>query len=766
MANFALNGDGGLVVQQSTASGAGSQTRLDGGGSGSYQGAGSVSAQQQDMGLVGGGNSEMRTIDSLNKLTQGMLQPLVEQQKKQMYFQGMAEVAQGKAMIDVKNEQPKWTQIFGPDATTQGAQQMTAMTAMNRSQTDFMAAMPDLRKQSPDQVRQYLVDQASKIGSTGDQATDMLVQAKLGEQMMPMLQTHMQHHLQYIQEQNINAYGNNQISTGDAEQASIAAAAKVQDQSGIDASRGRIRDNLAQLPGMTDEAWIKATTQSITANGLRGNFAYVDVAKQTPEVWNKLPLEARDAIDKQMPLWAEKHRLNDPNSADILTSRQGLVYNLTQGTTGIPASPDGEQALRKIVDDMNTKDRTLNGSTTPMIDNSMYAKLVQSLYAGDAKMKAATAKAGNKQANYDEGVTDGLSALNSGQYAQLKSIPYAPGSLEQAADETFKKSIGDNTTPDQAQTTINKLAAVSEFDRMRSPLLAQQFQQQLQPLVAGNQPATPAMAQTLAYASMMLKAPNGTAALTNYLGDSAPKVIALLNSGIDINDPDQLLSQRQVLARAATVQPTPEDKKAATAVVAGADPGWFKQMVPFVGGPGQLTEFNLNDGNKQALATQIGPQIAKLKTAFNYTDEQAAKVAFAQSLKHADFVPGAFILHNPAVSDGSFSEAVNKAYPGFGNQTDSGYQQAVKSLVSEQVTSQVQRAGGDMKNFSADDYQIQTGEQLGGGHMVLMLVNKKTLAPLNVYLDARDVGKRYKDTYAAPKKTADDNSLAIPSEFQ
>jgi len=131
-----------------------------------------------------------------------MIQPYIDRAKKEQYANGMAQAAQGKSLIDIENDQPWYTKIYGPDATTQGAQTFNVNAAMNDAQTSFMRAMPQLRERSPDQVRQYLVDKMSQVQSSGDQFTDAMVQQKLAEQLPQMLDHHMQQYVQYTQEQN------------------------------------------------------------------------------------------------------------------------------------------------------------------------------------------------------------------------------------------------------------------------------------------------------------------------------------------------------------------------------------------------------------------------------------------------------------------------------------------------------------------------------------------------------------------------------------
>ncbi|HKR44041.1 MAG TPA: hypothetical protein VJU59_30925 [Paraburkholderia sp.] len=185
--NFSLDSDGGVVVQQGTSAG-GSSTTFNGGVSGGAQSSGQVAAGGNALDYARQvGNRDLGNLDALNKLTNGFLTSYIDKQKKEQYAEGMAQAAQGRSLIQIENDQPWYTKIFGPDATVQGAQMFNVNAAMNDAQTSFMQAMPQLRSRSPDQVRQYVVDKMSQVQSTGDPYTDAMVQQKLAEQLPTML---------------------------------------------------------------------------------------------------------------------------------------------------------------------------------------------------------------------------------------------------------------------------------------------------------------------------------------------------------------------------------------------------------------------------------------------------------------------------------------------------------------------------------------------------------------------------------------------------
>lgn len=129
--SFSLGADSDVVTQQSTFGGGGSNS-FSGGPSGAGQSSGSIAAGGNALQFAdAAGRRGMQNIDTLNKLAGGMLQPYIERQKKLQYAEGMAQAAQGKSLIEIENDQPWYTKLFGPDATTQGAQAFNMAAAVS-----------------------------------------------------------------------------------------------------------------------------------------------------------------------------------------------------------------------------------------------------------------------------------------------------------------------------------------------------------------------------------------------------------------------------------------------------------------------------------------------------------------------------------------------------------------------------------------------------------------------------------------------------------
>jgi len=673
--SFALDPNGNVVQGQSNLSPQGVGTQLTGStGPGSVRQGVASRAPDNAAAFNSFARTSAATIDALNSLTQGALQPLIDAEQKKQYFDGMSRVAQGQSLMDIEKEQPWYSKIFGPSATVQGAQAMAANTTIAQSQTDFMNDMPELRKQSPDQVRQYLVNKAANIGMTGDPLVDATVQAKLADSWSPMLKTHMKEHYAWQQQDMSDKQVNLGVSLGE----NMKAMRKANQVTGLsDEDKNREYENFVQsmqpAPGQTDEAWRHSMTQVLQSSLKAGNFDAYNAVKQSA-LWTKLDPVQREAMDSQLEMYTQKDALTNPDTTKLFQNRSGMEFQLQHGTSGLT-----HDSLDQLMNNFDQKQMTATGGTA-MFNNASRAQMHKMLDAGNLAMEKQMAGLQSKQAAYDNTTLLMAKAFNAGNPAMLKGLPLDEKASVDFMNASFAQEIASGD-PQRMQTWFDKAAQVAHDPKMRPGNLEGIFQTQLGPLMAGNGPATPAMAQALSFASMLYHSPAGGAgAVAQYLDSStAPKVVAMLQSGADLQDPKQLQQMRELIARGSGAVTTKEDKDAAAAFVSKSDPGTIKQMIPGFGN-GVLTPFELNDGNKQALIEQIAPQIAMYGKAYHIPAKDAAPMVLSDLLRNADVVPGAFIFHNAAVAgDTSFQSAVNRVARGMGVQSTELYQRTRSS---------------------------------------------------------------------------------------
>ncbi|WP_149135639.1 hypothetical protein [Cupriavidus campinensis] len=738
--SFALN-LGGQVVLQDAGETAGPATRIDGAASTAVPRA--VGAELAPTDWNGIAQTGLRSLEAVNKLADNVLKPYVERLEKQQYFEGMSKVVQGQTLQQIEKDEPWYMQVFGPSATVRGAQAMTATTALQQAETDFMSNMDSLRRQSPDQVRQFLVQQATNLGNTGDPLVDATVQSKLAESWGPMLKTHMREHLAWQQQDMLDKQTNLNLSIGNGMRAQRNANSTGWDPAEKEAAYANAVAAAAPAPGQTTDSWNKGMAQTLVASLQNGNFDHYEAIKASP-LWNQINVKVREQIEENMPQFVMKDAHQNPAITGITNNLAGFEFTLTHGSSGITT----ERELDAHIDQYNDKFSQRTGAGSPLIDNAKRAALHKQWLAGQEAMKRAAASAAAADGKYVDSANFASTAFATGNYSTLKGLELDRKAVADTMNEAFDREVGSND-PKRITNYFRRAAQVSVVENMRSPKLEQMLQIGVNGfLTGGSASPTKEQIQALAWAGALYQSgDNGPEALVNYLGaDKAAKVAGFLNSGTDLNDPKEVVEYRVAMQKGRPdISPTGDERKKVRSVIQSENPGWLKQLVPFIGGPGMLSKYKLTDETVTNLEKTVAPDAVRYATAYNVPLETATKIKLADTLKNADLLPGAIIPAQGNVQgDRSLSTAVNRLLPGVGVQSTEVYQTAVQNVINSQLTAGVKAAGADMSNFSTDDYAIRSGQQVGNGMLAVFMFPKDatkaaTLGPTMVSIMARPV---------------------------
>ncbi|REE19467.1 hypothetical protein B0G71_2564 [Paraburkholderia sp. BL27I4N3] len=742
--NFSLDSDGGVVVQQGQAA-SGSSTTFNGGVSGGSQSSGNIAQGGTDInafanaeraqGVFGSGVS----LDSFNKLTQGMIQPYIDRAKKEQYADGMAQAAQGKSLISIENDQPWYTKIYGPDASVQGAQMFNVNAAMNDAQTSFMQAMPQLRERLPDQVRSYLVDKMSQVQSTGDQYTDAMVQQKLSEQLPQMLNQHMQQYSQFTQEQNYLGFTNMGTSAARSMQATLAASPDNSDEE-IAKAHASYTANLAKPDNMTTEAYQRGLKDITVSNAMTGNWQAVRAVKQMPE-FQQLDPEIRAQLDDKIPLLEAQAAAKNPEYAQSLDNAATLEFAITKGGGAFPTSPAGHAAAMQKMEDVNAAYKAQWGDATVPFPPAKQKQVLEQMDANNQRQHLAALKAQNRQLNYNEAATLVQTKWAADRPEDLKGIPIPEGAQVTALNAVYQDATAAGPDSPQANTFWQHASANARDPQMHPQMLDGYIKSTLGSFFDGAGPATPQQMNVVDMAQKLRSGPGGVDAVKSYFGDHAEATLAILDSGANISDPQQFDMIRTQWQRGKLATASAQDKKDALDYVTRQDTAWWN---PFR--KGDLSGWDISDGAKQQLAQQVAPLMAQKQRAFGLSPDDAARAAYTQVMGNADLVPGTVVPEDKGKwgKGQGWMDYVGKVPGAVSSQNSALYQDTMRSYINELATDSVKAAGGDMSNFKPDDYKVQYGQYLGGGLMHLYL-SKGDGAFLPVTMKADDFGKRVSD---------------------
>ncbi|WP_051361604.1 hypothetical protein [Burkholderia sp. WSM2230] len=705
--SFSLDSDGGVVIQQGQASG-GSSTTFNGGVSGGSQSSGNIAQGGTDInafanaeraqGVFGSGIS----LDSFNKLTQGMIQPYIDRAKKEQYAEGMAQAAQGKSLIEIENDQPWYTKIYGPDATVQGAQMFNVNAAMNDAQTSFMQAMPQLREKSPDQVRAYLVNKMSQVQSTGDQFTDAMVQQKLAEQLPQMLDHHMQQYVQYTQEQNYLGFTNMGTSAARALQATLAASPDNSDED-ISKAHAAYTANLVKPDNMTTESYQRALKDITVSNAMNGNWQAVRAIKQMPE-FNQLDPQIRAELDDKIPLLEAQAAAKNPAYAQSLDTAATLEFAMTKGGGAFPTTPAGHAAAMQKMEDINAQYRTQWGDATVPFPPSKQRAVLEQMDANNQRQYLAALKAQLKQLNYNQAAVMVQTKWAADRPEDLKGIPIPEGAQVTALNALYQDAVKSGPDSPQAQTFWVHASANARDKDMRPPMLQGYIDSTLGSFFDGAGPATPQQMNVVDMAQKLRSGPGGVDAVKSYFGDHAEAMLAILDSGAVLSDPQQFDMIRTQWQRGRLAMPSAQDKNDALDDVTRQDTAWWN---PFR--KGNLSGWDISDGAKQNLAQQVAPLMAQKMRAFGLSQDDAARAAYTQVLGNADLVPGAIVPEDRGKwgKGQGWMDYVGKVPGAVASQNSALYQETMRSYINDLATDAVKaQPNVDMKNFNASDYSV------------------------------------------------------------
>lgn len=452
MAGFGIDTSGQVVLQQPDLTSTQSGLTLSGqqGQAIDTMGSARLTSEANVAEIAGALNARRQhdtgaaTMEAVNKLAGGVLDKYVAEMQQQAYFDGAAQIVQGRTLKDVQKDQPWITRIFGPSASVKGAQAMTVLQAMNESQAQFMKDMPVLRTQGVDDVRQYLVNQAKQV-NVGDPAVDNLIRTKMMENWQPMLELHAKQNYAFVQEQNVNAFGQLQISQGNALQATLKNGGADLNEDTTRAMREQTINSFQPLPGMDRAAYLKSIQGAATANLMQGNFAWFRVFKSSDA------FRALDA-DQQAKLLTHQERYEQQWKSKARTEELGVQLGtlVAQANAGTMSPNELIAATRQI----NQQYAVSTGSETPLIDGKELGELIKgnvgAILRADERLDAKREKLAEKQdaeTIKNMNTAHSITAFESGQGSAAWEFPKGD---RQLAEQVFSQMYNTKASKDPA----------------------------------------------------------------------------------------------------------------------------------------------------------------------------------------------------------------------------------------------------------------------------------------------------------------------------
>ena len=139
------------------------------------------------------------TSDLLMQLGSKLLEPQIKKVQTEQFLKGAQRVAQGEALKEIVDEQPWFTQIFGPSSSVQGARTVAQMKGVDDYLTSVANDMPQLQKLTSKEFGQQITNKMGEF-LTGDSVADAAIQLKMVESTGSLFKAHTKANYKYTQD--------------------------------------------------------------------------------------------------------------------------------------------------------------------------------------------------------------------------------------------------------------------------------------------------------------------------------------------------------------------------------------------------------------------------------------------------------------------------------------------------------------------------------------------------------------------------------------
>lgn len=162
-----------------------------------------------------GQSAGQSAIEGFLGIAKEVVPGMVDQAVARQRAEGYIAASQGKGAVEVEEEQPWYSKLFGRSAAGRGALNYEAEAASQDYLAAAMVGMDKDREMTPDEYRKVLSDRAAKV-STGDPEIDAIVQTKLLQVSGQLATTQIKEHMQFQQEKAASARQQSYASAADA----------------------------------------------------------------------------------------------------------------------------------------------------------------------------------------------------------------------------------------------------------------------------------------------------------------------------------------------------------------------------------------------------------------------------------------------------------------------------------------------------------------------------------------------------------------------
>lgn len=570
-----------------------------------------------------------RTLDAILEIGKGVLAGKIKEQQNKAFLGGVQRVMQGEALKDIVDEQPWYTEIFGPSSTVEGARAYSQISQVDKFTGDLYGDMDRLQRIDPDKVGDEVNTKMSQF-LTGDDVTDTAIQMKMVESVGPFFKAHAKQHYKWQQTEMQTQVTNAMLQSG----STIQAAAK----SWVDGTSTPEDRNQAlagaisswqPLQGQSAKSYWEAVKTATITSMAQGNH-YMAQA-----VW--ADHDGKGSLFDAAPADVKLDLLNARETYENRTrQKEGtLEFGAEMGRIqGLMATHQvTPQKGLEMMEAVNTKFRLKTGIDGDMYDKNDVAKYIQADYVAYYKAAEAARK---------ENATGQKESQKLIEQTNSSLTAFMLGNAQGAIDSGIPRQVVDNTAlaamrsqaeagNDPMETLVrNYTGAGSGGSGYVNNAVKNNMMSGIYASTAGY---TPLLDQSVQYFDKMKAVPNG--------GDAAVLAYFGTENATKINNYKQYLGSGlapEVAWQASFGQPlnkittTPKEKltKKLLSSVEGDQPGLIAELF---GGETALTKNNIG-----VLATATQRHFDVLRSQIGVGEEQALSQAVSLAKQEIDIV--------------------------------------------------------------------------------------------------------------------------------
>lgn len=394
----------------------------------------------QSAGLLGSINPGVARPDAsmafLTKVAQDVTAGMAKKAREESFVSGMHAAASGMAIGEIAESAPWYNKIFGESVAVQGARAFTQQAKSAELSVQLEEAMPELRKQSPEQAHAYFKGLVS-TAMTGDAATDAAIMNSMSRTLPSAMRRHTREHYLYQQEQANEGQSTMLLSGAKALQAKASNLADEAARLDDPAARDELTADFelteavpfAQLvqpiPGQDIEAWKKARTQDIMLMAEQGQFHAITALRKAGVL---------DTIGAKNAALVERSIQANEGQARIraLSEYEDKFLAIRKAAGGEVGM--SQKKLAAMIDGLNADYKTKSGNSMGLIGTESRAAFIDRLDNAIERERernariagqraAAAAAAGDTKAEELEGTNEILSRLQTGSVGQSELKP-------------------------------------------------------------------------------------------------------------------------------------------------------------------------------------------------------------------------------------------------------------------------------------------------------------------------------------------------------